>query len=248
MAATTLKLGLEGQVSLQDYALTLARLRRFVEALCLHVDREAIVHWEIAALAGGSATTTILGSSLDHAFLEQVTDAYLTIAEHFHQGTPAPYPALIIRPAAQLTQVLNGQVTSLRFGASGQDIVVQTPLASPEPSERTLSLGEVRGTVETLQRRKHRFTLYDELFDQAVVCRVNAEQEVQMGAFWGKEVVVTGEIVRHAQSGRAMAVREVFTIEFPPSVPPGSFEKARGIFGAAGSLPGIVLRRLRDAD
>ena len=96
-----------------------------------------------------------------------------------------------------------------------------------------VSYGEIRGTVETLQRRQHRFTLYEDLFDHGVVFRLQPEQEEMMRQFWGREVVVQGEIERDATTHRPVEVRSVDTIQLLGAVPPGSYERARGILPSA---------------
>jgi hypothetical protein len=76
MAETTLTLSLEGQVWLTDFTSVMTHFQELVEALCEHLNREAVVHWEIVDLKAGSTVTTIRGASLDHEFLAQVSNAF----------------------------------------------------------------------------------------------------------------------------------------------------------------------------
>ena len=248
MAETTLILALEGEVWLADFASAITHFQALVDALGEYLNRDAVVHWELAALTAGSASTTIRGVSLDREFLAQVSNAFLTIGEHMQQGKTIPYPHAIAQPATQLTQSINGRITAIRLATAEGSARIATRIPSPGRAERVVSYGEIRGTVETLQRRQHRFTLYEDLFDHGVVCRLQPEQEEMMRQFWGREVVVQGEIERDATTHRPVEVRSVDTIQLLGAVPPGSYERARGILPFGATDPIDVLRRLRDAE
>jgi hypothetical protein len=69
--------------------------------------------------------------------------------------------------------VINGRITAVRFLTEEEDVAINQRAAAPGREGRSYSFGEVRGKVETLQRRRRRsFSLYDELFDQKVICRL----------------------------------------------------------------------------
>jgi hypothetical protein len=247
MAEARLTIALDGEVSLHDYRQTIVHFELLLKALCTRVDRESDVHWDIVGLEAGSATATVEGRSLDRALLAEVIDNYIDIGKRLQRGETLPYPDAITRHAMQLTQVINGRITAVRFLTEEDEAAVDQRTAPLGREGRTYSLGEVRGTVETLQRRRRRsFSLYDELFDQKVICRLRPSQEEMMGQFWGKDVVVTGEIEWDARSGRPVEVRDVYSIEFLPAVPPGSYERARGVWDMGTAEPEILLRRLRD--
>jgi hypothetical protein len=69
-----------------------------------------------------------------------------------------------------------------------------------------------------------------------------------MRQFWGKDVVVTGEIERDAETQRPVEVRVVDDIQLLQSVPAGSYERARGIMKFGDERPEDLLRRLRDGE
>jgi len=248
MAETTLTLSLEGQVWLTDFTSVMTHFQELVEALCEYLNREAVVHWEIVDLKAGSTVTTIRGASLDREFLAQVSNAFLTIGQHMQRGQSIPYPYPIAQPATQLTHVINGRITAVRFATAQNSITIETRVPSPGRTGRAVSYGEIRGTVETLQRRQHRFTLYDELFDQAVTCHLRSDQHEMMRQLWGKAVVVTGEIERDVETQRPVEIRVVDDIQLLESVVPGSYERARGILRFGDERPADLLRRLRDAE
>jgi hypothetical protein len=246
MAETRLTVALEGQVSLHDFRMTMARFDTLLKELCAHIDPASVVQWDIVALAAGSATATVEGSSLDRILLTEVKRIYEDIGKHLERGQPLPYPEVIARPATQLTQVINGRVTAVRLRTEDTQVDIVQRIELPEGRGSAYAFGEVRGTVETLQRRRRRFTLYDELFDQSVLCRLRPNQEEMMRQFWGKEVVVTGEIRWDARSGRPVEVSDVHEVHLLPEVSPGSYERARGVWDMGTDQPEILLRRLRD--
>jgi len=247
MAEIRLTVALKGTISLHDFRLTMVRFEHFLKELCEHIDPESVVQWDIVALGAGSATATVEGSSLDSNLLTQVKHIYEDVGTHLARGQPLPYPADLARSAVQLTQVINGRVTAVRLQTEDTDVEIVQRLSPPAGEGTAYSFGEVRGTVETLRRRRHRsFTLYDELFDQKVICRLRPSQEEMMRQFWGKEVVVTGEIRWDTRSGRPVEVHDVHDIQILPTVPPDSYERARGVWDLGTDQPEILLRRLRD--
>src|SRR5207302_7451289 len=106
----------------------------------------------------------------DRRLLTEVKNIYEDIGKRLERGETLPYPEAIARPATQLTQVINGHVTAVRLRTEDAEAEIVQRIVPPEGGGANHSFGEVRGTVETLQRRRRRrFALYDELFDQKVI-------------------------------------------------------------------------------
>lgn len=248
MAEIRLTLALEGEVSLDDFATSLSHWRHLLEALRQYTAHEAVVHWDIGTLEASSAITTILGTSLDSGLLHHVEDSYMDIGRHLQRRSPLPYPLAVMRPALQLTHVINGRVTAIRFQTDTQTIRIHTRVPLPEYSRRTHAFGSIRGVVETLQRRRHRFILYDELFDAPVRCRIHEGQEELLRGVWGKAVEVVGEIGRDAQRQVPIEVRDIWEIRVLPDAVPAGYLRARGVVDFGTETPEILLRRLRDAE
>ena len=182
---------------------------------------------------------------IDHSALQAEIDR---LVDQAHQ----PASASDDNPLAglpELAQLLRPIITAaaMRLQTEDTEAEIVQRLFLPVGEGTVYSFGEVRGIVETLRRRRRRsFTLYDELFDQQVICRLRPSQEEMMRQFWGKEVVVTGEIRWDVRSGRPVRISDVHDIQFLPVVPPGSYERARGVWDLGTDQPEILLRRLRD--
>lgn len=248
MAEIKLNIGLEGIVSMADYGDTISRYREMVEALCTHLDRQGIVTWELSNLAFGSATLEFTGSSLDVRFLDAIDNGIIAIGQYLQGSLAIPFPYSVIKPAAELTHVINERVTAIRLGTEKRSLRIDRHVATPPSPSRRISYGEIIGTVETLQRRQNQFAIYDEIFDERIVCRLRPAQQEMMRDFWGKLVVVTGELESDATTGHVMAVRRVDDVHLVQDVPPGSYEKACGIIDFGTDRPEVLLRRLRDAE
>ena len=72
------------------------------------------------------------------------------------------------------------------------------------------SIGTITGLVETLSMHKNlRFILYDATFDRAITCYIDKDQEDRMRNLWGKQVSVTGRILREPFSGKPTEIRNI---------------------------------------
>jgi hypothetical protein len=155
----------------------------------------------------------------------------------------------VANAARNLTSVLNGKITSIRFETDEYEAMVTT--SAPDQSRAYLAaFGAVEGRIETLRSRyRLSFTLYDSLNDQAVYCRLRQEQHELMRDAWDKRVIVEGWVKREPTFGRPVEVNPVENIILLPEAAPGSYRRARAISPArpGDPSPEAVIRRLRDA-
>ena len=248
MAHDTLTIALEGDVSLEVFATTMQRFLELVTALCDYMDRDTPVLWRIDDLQAGSAEATIRGFSANSELLDKISIAFVNIGEHLHQQDTIPYPENIARPAMALTHVLTDSLPVLRFEAAGQEVSIRARSIAPEASRRRYAWGEVKGTIETLQRRRHQFTLYDTLFDKPVRCRLHPDQQDRMREFWGKKVVVVGRVGRDPMTGYPVEVRDIRDIRLVPTYNAEDYQRAIGAFDLGSEPAEVLVRRLRDAE
>ena len=246
----TITLGLDGEVSLGDYAAALANLRDLIAALTSEVvGRKSGISWIIDSLDGGSAITSLAAHGGDPVAVSRVVTAYDTVGRALEARQTIPYSTKVVTPANKLTGILNGHIPSMSFSSKQlTSVVVSAPSqADPAPRTRT-SIGAITGTVETLARRSGlKFTLYDHVFDKAVTCYLQPDQEDLIREYWGCLVRVVGEISREPIKGRPIAVRKIKSVEESPESPRGSLLGAHRIirFPPQDGLPEEMIRRVR---
>lgn len=146
------------------------------------------------------------------------------------------------KPVGMGTHMINDTVIALH------EEVLQESSSRTTPTS-IFSHGSVTGIVEVLFRKERKFLLYDAFFQQPVTCYFDPIQEELVRDMWGKQVVVAGYVGRDSQTGRALVIQNIRTIECVLEVPVQSYKEARGIFpwvpGDESSVDAI--RRVRDA-
>lgn len=249
MFEKTLSLELGGEVPFDDFAETMQHFHRLIELLSQEVGGQSSIAWVIEDLSGGSAAATIRGEAERPETVAGVVRAYSTVGHALERGEVIPYSPRVAEAARNITRVLNGEVTSIRFGTE-QDVATIESVAMGQQQNFVYALGSLEGRIETL--KSHRglsFTLYDALNNLAIDCVAEPEQSELLRDAWGRRALVAGRIKRDASSGRPLAINPVEEIEMLPEVQPGSFRKARGIAPAGPDDPPahVVIRQLRDA-
>ena len=250
MSETSLTITLGGNVPLDLFAETMQRFRRLIDLLSVEVSRDADITWIVDELSAGSTIVAIRGEAEQPEAVERVGRAYNVVGHALEKRQVIPYSPQIAQVAESITQVLNGQITSIQFEA----LSVVATVTSGVPVEQVVGLlgawGSVEGRVETLtSRRRLGFTLYDSLNDKAVNCHLTDEQADLARPAWGRRVIVQGWVRRDQTSGRPVSIDPVRSIEVLPEVEPGSYRRARGVAPARPGqpMPEVTIRRLRDA-
>ncbi len=251
MAKETLTLALEGDVALGEFANALTNLHSLLNQLAKEVTKDTEVAWLIDELYTGSAVATFRGVNGDMSAVENVVNAYEEVGDSLQTGRDIPYSTAVKRHANDLVSVLDGGVTEIRFQTPAKDIIiVSKPLGGGQVTQLKYAWSSVKGTIETLSRRKKlSFTLWDSLFDKPVGCYFKEGQEDTMRNAWGKHAFVSGRVGRRADTGRPVVIRDVKQIRLLEDVEPGSYMRAKGVFPwtTDSELPENIIRRLRNA-
>jgi hypothetical protein len=231
MSKDTLTFALEGEVTLASFASVLSSFNDLLIHLSKEVGGDAAIDWMVEELYAGSAVATFHGLYEDLKVVESVVDAYETVGEALSSGYDIPYSEPVRRSVGNITDVLNGKITSIRFETSAREFIVSSKsLAGVKAPPMKYSRGTVKGVIQTLSmRKKLSFTLWDALFDRPVNCYLKEGEQERMRSAWGKRAVVSGRIGRQAETGRPIVVREVKTIHILEEVEPGSYRRARGV-------------------
>jgi hypothetical protein len=247
----TLTFVLEGEVTLSSYAAAMAEFNALLNNLGKEVGGNAGIDWVVDELFAGSAVATFHGLYEDVKVVETVVDAYEVVGDALASGREIPYSEPVRRNAWNLTSLLDGKITSLRFETPAREFIVSSKSKIGEKAvPMKYSLGTVKGTIQTLtMRRKLSFTIWDTLFDKPVNCYLKEGEEERMRYAWGKRAVVTGRIGRQSESGRPIVIREVKDIHILENAEPGSYKRARGVlpWSQGDEKPEDVLRRMRNA-
>lgn len=251
MAKETLTFALEGDITLASFASALNDFNALLNNLSKEAAGDAPIEWLVEELYAGSAIATFHGIYEDVKIIETVVDAYEQVGDALASGRDIPFSEAVRKRAYNITNMLNGKITSVRFETPARDFLISgKTLAGGKAAPMKYSLGTVKGTIQTLSmRKKLSFTIWDSLFDKPVNCYLKEGEEERMRNAWGKHAVVSGKIGRQAESGRPIVIREVKSIRIFEQPEPGSYRHARGVlpWTRGDEKPEILLRRMRDA-
>lgn len=251
MSADTLTLKLNGDdVPLHVFAEAIEHFNSLVSALSEEVAGDGL-DWRLSALSVGSATATVRAWSDDVAVVEEVVQQFGVVGEHLHQRLPVPFSDAVAQPAYALTRILNGYVTSIDLATDLVRYQVAEPVSGSESEDRPGDLGSwgvVRGELATITTRPNlRVSVYDRLFDKAVTCFLNRRFLGQVREGLGRQVAVSGWVVRDGVSGRPLKVRQVSDVRVVDALP-NALLQARGayVYEPGSDPPEDIIRRLRD--
>lgn len=255
MSDNTLTISLSGEVSLSTFADIIQHFARLVDLLTREVAADTKIDWLVNDLQAGSALATIEGISEHQPAVQRVVQAYENVGISLQRGEPIEYSESVDKEARAITKVIGREIPSVTFQTAQRDAIVYGNYLSKSGQQRTretiVSLGAVKGTVETLSRRGNlKFSLYDPIFDRPITCYVKEDGISQLKDIWGKDVIVYGRVTREPENGRAISIRDINRIEEVVTVQPGSYKAARGVFHwAEGDEPAeATIRRIRDAE
>jgi hypothetical protein len=239
MNEQTLTLALDGDVPLHEFAVAMTNFNALANSLSAELTGHARIEWIIDSLASGSAVATIRGITDSPQALNVVTTAYARVGKALQTNQPIPFSDQVGVPARKIVGLLDSRITSIRFETPTEDVVIASSYREGKADRRpTYSIGTLKGVVESLSRRRGvRFTIYDAIFDRPIACYLQEGQEERIASYWGKRVLVTGQIGRDSESGKAFAIRNIVDVAPVDSSEPGSYRKARGVIRKEGAFP-----------
>lgn len=248
----TLTLALHGDIPLDLFALAVKRFDALVDGLTDEVAGSETITWTVSRLQSGSAIIEVRALSKDPDAIERAIRAYDAVGEALKRGEPIPFSPSVVRNAHALTSLLNGHITSISFSTQEATHVVKSNVTEEdveEPSKWLIAWGSVTGDVGAISTRPAlQFTLYDTLFDKAVVCHLSRNLDSLAREIWNKRVTVTGRVYRRIDDGRPIRVRDIVDVQSLESTNQ-DFRRARGAvpWRSSDELPEVTIRRLRDA-
>lgn len=248
MSKETITLSLEGNIPIDLFAKVMGHFSTLVENLSDEIVGPEQIEWEIADLEAGSATATVRGVYHDITQIEKVVLAYKAVGRSLEDKTPIPYSENVSKSAYAITNVLNGQITAVKFITDETTLVTKHHEIDLTDNTNLYSLGVITGQVDAIWSRPTKLGVYDSLFNRVVYCYLDTDQQEVAREVWGKVVAVTGMIRRDSKTGRPIEVRQVKSVDTRESSPPYSFKQARGVFSwQEGDEPAeVLIRRVRN--
>lgn len=246
MADNTMTLALDGNVPLREFAIAIQHFFGLIDALAVTFHAKDEVEWFIDDLVKSSAIATVRGESQSPLKVEQVIQGFTEVARALQANTRVPYSSRVRTHANQIREIINGQVTAVRFETADSDIVLAD---RPSPLLLSSAWGAIEGQIQTLTNRASlRFTLFDTFHDRAVSCYLDQGHDDIIRDAWGRRATVEGLISRDPESARPVSIRSIASIEILPDDIP-HYEEARGIVSVRDGAPSPeeIIRRLRDA-
>jgi hypothetical protein len=253
MPDMTLVLALEGDVRLEQFSEAIDHFHKLLLHLTKEIAADTTIAWNLEDLQYGSAIMAVSGHAAYDEPVLRVISAFETVGHALQESKPIPFSRNVANEAEALTKLISQDIRALRFGTARQEAIIYgafdtNRLAFAKPMT---SSGTVKGRVQAINSRgKLRFTLYDAIFDKAVSCYIEENQQHILTDIWDKVVFVTGRVTRQPDSGQPVSVRDITAIDLVRIIEPGSYRQARGILaGITDDEPAEVsIRRLRDAE
>ncbi|MEX2237469.1 MAG: hypothetical protein WEB00_08040 [Dehalococcoidia bacterium] len=250
MANDTITIAFEGDVPLHIFAKAMGDFHQLIAALTEEVAH-APIDWAVHDLQYSSAMATVKGRYAQIRAVERVVEAYGEVGSRLQKNEAIPYSEKVVRPARNLTRVLDGRITSVRFETPIDAVTVASPSAKLT-TERLSAYGAVEGEVQTLSKaRGLRFSLLDTVSERLVSCYLppDAHEEETMRGIWGRRAIVEGLVTRDPVTGRPVAVHNVRRVTPTPDTQ-GGYQHARAILplGDGDLMPEDLVRTLRDAE
>lgn len=258
MRKNTATIALNGDVSLDDFAIAVGAFSKLMKSLSGQVAKSAKVEWIVESLEISSAIATVRGVSTtdpdDFDSIEDVIEAYERVGRAAQSRRTIPFGPNVRKPVSDLAALLNGQITSLRFETEEFDAEIFSPSirGAANTTESDVTQGAAQGRVQSMSSRGGlRFTIYDSIDDHAISCYLSPGCEDQMRNAWGRLAIVEGLIRRNPITGLISTVRDIgpHGIVVLEESNPNGWREAVGCAPArTGSISAEdAIRRMRDA-
>jgi hypothetical protein len=226
MPNNTMTLAFEGDVPFDLFDRAMHHFRGLIAGLTNELSPSAEIEWFVEDASGAGAALTVRGEAADPDAVEPIPDAFLAIGKALAERRPIPYSPEVAKEALDLSGVIDGKVSAIRFETVRDDVVVRT--AAGEPSvPPTGAWGAIDGRVQAPSGRSPlRFTLHDAVSGRPVACYLREGQEELVRGAWDRRAIVEGWITRAAQTGQPLTIRKIRRVTLLDDVVPGTLLRA----------------------
>lgn len=238
----TFTMRLEGErVTLASFTEALEVFHRTIRDTIGRVrqDRVDVV---VESLSAGSAyvsAAVLARREVDHHIVRQRFDSFARAAQDV-QGDKLNRQ--MARHMLRVNEVLDHpDIDSILLSTTAEDYFVGMPSertveSGDEIRRSRVTRGEVRGRIETIARRSHRFLIYDLLHDKPVTCYLPPEMEETLRGLWGKLAVVAGQVTRDPITDRPASIRDISSIDPLEEGDPDAWRSVVGILPVDGAV------------
>lgn len=251
MPNDTASLILDGEdVPLRLFEEGVTNFRLLLDALSKTISGDAGIEWVVDRLDTSSTITRVRAQTSRPVEVAPVFRGLMAVGRALEVHQAIPYGRSVRKPAQALTGILNGRVTSLRIETSDEDVMIRKDHDGTPRLTTTKAFGAVTGRIQTLSSRGgYAFTLYDAVFDKAVSCYLQAEQEDWIRDKWDRRAIVEGLVSRDPETDRPLNIRGITAIEILPEPAVGVYLPTLNDLPPTNTGEGTdaLIRRLRDA-
>ncbi len=205
------------------------------------------IKWVVSDLATGSATWQITPEAETQPAIRGALEGIAEVGHALRSHTAIKNRQLATHAYA-LTTLLDSDITAIEIAVLDQDIEITSP-SYVKTAQSIMSYGSIEGDVLAMSARGgETFTLYDNLYNKAVVCHIEESQEEQVKPLYHRRARVEGLVSRDPDTGRPTDIHDITSIT-PVEYTRGDYEMARGLFPTkpGDPSPEELIRRVRDA-
>jgi hypothetical protein len=220
--------------------------RGFLEAAAKDSAGNSLATWEVTYLDVSSLHARYAPVAerpeLRVSVLNEVRGAATSIEHGNGVLTSGPF----VKAARDLLAL--AKIAPVEMEVLGQEITIG-PQAEVEMSEPLKSIGSIEGRVLVISKRRGlSCTLFDDVMNHAIFCRVPLEMEEEVREAFDRRVIIAGTITRHPVTGVASSITDVTQIE-RLTYSRGDYRNARAIFKDAPGRPPLdeLIRKISDA-
>lgn len=201
--------------------------RGFLEAAAKDPDGGTLATWEVTYLDVSSLHARYAPVAERPEIRSSVLNEVSGAAASIEQGNGVLTSGRFVKAARDLLEL--AQIAPVEMQVLDRDVTIG-PQATVDIAKPITSVGSIEGRVLVISKRRGLgCTLYDDVNNRAIHCRVPLHLENDVREAFDRRVIIAGTIVRHPITGVASAINDITHIELL-TYERGDYRKARAMF------------------
>ncbi len=209
-----------GNPTIDEYAYFVSNSRHLVKSVTASSVKNNRrqpnkLHWYPSnASVNGSVLITYSALTQNQDSFERFQDAFFRVGDALRTGEEIGFTHRVEKYAQNLRKVIKDEDDTLVFENQTHETVIKPDYRPASNPSAVSAYDEVKGTIETISSRHGlRFILYDAIFDRAVTCYVDSEEDERMLAENFRELVtVNGLVSRDPETDRPLKITKIRNI------------------------------------